>query len=117
MNFSQPGKWQTATECSVEAGGAGAQPGYCCLHGRQNCNLTRRLQPLDQPSFDPGDFPAQGQKGFLRHGRACHDDPLSMLFLLCSYGFQSCPEESSGVAKRIYSSFGAPQAFTANFAK
>ncbi|TIT05297.1 MAG: hypothetical protein E5W86_30450, partial [Mesorhizobium sp.] len=62
-----------------------------------------RRQALGQRSLDLRDLAAQGKNSLPRHGGHRHDGQLSAaLFLLCSYRFQSGPEESSRVIVNLF---------------
>lgn len=85
VDFGECGLGQPAAQCRVETRRARPQPrrkpgfgGHAGLaqdHSRRcgrDIGSGRRFEPLGESAFDPGDFPAQGQNSFLRHGGGRH---------------------------------------------
>lgn len=88
VDFGQRGLRQPAAECRVETrrscpqprrepgfgGKAGLTQDHAIGHGRHDrtARSGRGIEPLGESAFDPGDFPAQGQNSFPRHGGGRH---------------------------------------------
>jgi len=65
--------------------------------------MRRRSQSRYRPAFQSGNGFTQGKKRFPRHGGFGHDvHSRSIMFLLCSYGFQRSEKESTPIYKKIF---------------
>ena len=111
MDFGQRGLGQAAAQRLVERADTGgrkqssaAGDAVAAQHdavGRAGCRGASSRSA--SRAFDPRNFLAQGKNSLPRHGVRRHDGLLSrQLFLLCSYRFQSRPEESSRVEKNLF---------------
>lgn len=112
MDLDQGGARQAAAQGGIEARGAGRQksgpetgfpPGGGAVTQHEAIVVAGPCQPFGQDTFDPRDFPTQSDNSLPRHGGLGHDSRSKIiLFLLCSYGFQSPPQESSRVDKNLF---------------
>lgn len=65
--------------------------------------MRRSRQCRNRPAFQSGNGFTQGEKRFPRHGSLGHDvHSRSIMFLLCSYGFQSSEKESTPFHEKIF---------------
>jgi predicted Zn-dependent protease with MMP-like domain len=112
VDFGERGLGQAAAESGVETlcsrpercgkprlhRKAGLAQDHAAGRGRGGVDL----EALRQGPFDLRDGPAQGQNGFPRHGGSRHVGLLCDMFLLCSYGFQRLPQESSTLIENLF---------------
>ncbi len=65
--------------------------------------MRRRGQCRHRPAFQSGNGFTQGKKRFPRHGGLSHDvSSRSIMFSLCSYGFQRPEKESTPFYEKIF---------------